>query len=161
VSTRCPLFCPNAACRFHTDSRGWRFKKKGFFSRGTAPHRVQRYRCSQCLRSFSSQTFALTYWLRRPDLPRRIFRRLLSCSAYRQIARDLGVSPTTVLRQVERLGRHCLLFHERLRPKQALGEPLVVDGFESFGHVKHGCISPLFQLISFSEVIIETPLFLR
>jgi DNA-binding Lrp family transcriptional regulator len=60
------------------------------------------------------------------------FRRLLSCSAYRQIARDLGVSPTTVLRQVERLGRHCLLFHERLRPKQALGEPLVVDGFESF-----------------------------
>jgi hypothetical protein len=37
-----------------------------------------------------------------------------------------------VLRQVERLGRHCLLFHERLRPKQALGEPLVVDGFESF-----------------------------
>jgi hypothetical protein len=70
--------------------------------------------------------------LRRPDLPRRIFGRLVSCSAYRQIARDLGVSPTTVLRQVERLGRHCLLFHERLRPKSSPVEPLVVDGFESF-----------------------------
>jgi len=36
------------------------------------------------------------------------------------------------LRQVERLGRHCLLFHERLRPKQALSESLVVDGLETF-----------------------------
>jgi hypothetical protein len=36
------------------------------------------------------------------------------------------------MRQVERLGRHCLLFHERLRPKLGPAEPLVVDGFESF-----------------------------
>ena len=132
MSTPRPLFCPNPACRFHTNSQGWRFQKKGFFLRDTAPRSVQRYRCSHCQRSFSSQTFALTYWLRRPDLPRKLFLRLLACSAYRQIARDLGVSPTTVLRQVERLGRHCLLFHERLRPKGAPREALVVDGFETF-----------------------------
>ncbi len=132
MNTPRPRFCPNSECRFHTDPRGWRFKKKGFFHRDTDPYRVQRYRCSPCGRSFSSQTFALTYWMRRPDLPRKLFLRLLSCSAYRQIARDLGVSPTTVLRQVERLGRHCLLFHERLRPKQSLAESLVVDGFETF-----------------------------
>ena len=127
-----PPFCPTPACRFHTDPRGWRVKRKGFFVREAAPHRVQRYLCSQCRRSFSSQTFATTYWLKRPDLPRQLFLRLLSCSAYRQIARDLRIAPTTVLRQVERLGRHCLLFHERLRPKHAIGESLVVDGFESF-----------------------------
>ena len=100
--------------------------------RQATPRRVQRYVCSHCRRSFSSQTFATTYWLRRPELPRAIFLRLLSCSAYRQIARDLAVSPTTVLRQAARLGRHCLLFHERLRPHGPLAEPLVVDGFESF-----------------------------
>jgi len=61
-----------------------------------------------------------------------ILLRLLSCSAYRQIARELRVSPTTVLRQAARLGRHCLLFHEALRPKAGPREPLVVDGFESF-----------------------------
>ena len=127
-----PPFCPNPTCVFHQDSRGWRFKKKGFFSRHASPTRIQRYRCSHCHRSFSSQTFSPTYWLRRPDLPREIFLRLLSCSAYRQIARDLAISPTTVLRQTERLGRHCLLFHERLRPKAALQEPLALDGFESF-----------------------------
>ena len=127
-----PPFCPNRECPFHEDPRGWRYKKKGFHLRQAEPLRVQRYLCQHCRRSFSSQTFALTYWLRRPDLPRRLFLRLLSCSAYRQIARDLEVSPTTVLRQAERLGRHCLLFHERLRPKSAPAEPLVVDGFETF-----------------------------
>jgi transposase-like protein len=119
------------------DPRGWRFSRKGFFVRATTPQRIQRYRCSHCHRSFSSQTFSTTYWLRRPDLPRQLFGRLLSCSAYRQIARDLGVSPTTVLRQAERLGRHCLLFHERLRPKRGPAEALVVDGFESFEYSQY------------------------
>jgi hypothetical protein len=61
-----------------------------------------------------------------------VFLRLLACSGYRQIARELRVSPTTVLRHAARLGRHCLLFHEQLRPKTPPAEPLVVDGFESF-----------------------------
>jgi len=127
-----PPFCPNPRCDCHADPTGWRVKKAGFFERRARPHRIQRYRCSRCGRSFSSQTFSTTYWLRRPELPRALFLRLLSCSAYRQIARDLGLSPTTVQRQAERLGRHCLLFHERLRPKGPLAEPLVLDGFESF-----------------------------
>jgi hypothetical protein len=106
----------------------------GFFLRQAAPHRIQRYRCSRCRRSFSSQTFSPTYWLRRPGLLPILFGRLVACSGYRQIARELAVSPTTVLGQAARLGRHCLLAHERLRPKEArpLAEPLAIDGFESF-----------------------------
>jgi hypothetical protein len=42
-----------------------------------------------------------------------------------------------VARQVARLGRHCLLFHERHRPRGALSEPLVVDGFESFEYSQY------------------------
>jgi transposase-like protein len=127
-----PPFCPNSRCEGHADPVGWRYKRAGFFTRHARPHRIQRYRCSRCGRSFSSQTFSTTYWLRHPELPRAVFLRLLACSAYRQIARDLGHSPTTVQRQAERLGRHCLLFHERMRPKGPLAEPLVLDGFESF-----------------------------
>jgi len=127
-----PPFCPNPVCAFHRDPRGWRFKRKGYFVRRAPPHRVQRYRCSHCGRSFSSQTFSTTYWLRQPALLPIVFLRLLACSAYRQIARELRISPTTVLRHAARLGRHCLLFHESLRPKAALREPLVIDGFESF-----------------------------
>ncbi|HEY8494381.1 MAG TPA: hypothetical protein VIN04_10840, partial [Myxococcota bacterium] len=127
-----PPFCPNPACRFHAGSPTWRPWHKGFFTRLAAPRRIQRYQCPHCRRCFSSQTFSTTYWLKRPDLPRALFGRLVACSAYRQIARDLAVSPTTVLRQTERLGRHCLLFHERLRPRHAPQEPIAVDGFETF-----------------------------
>jgi hypothetical protein len=75
--------------------------------------------------------------LKRPELFSGLLLRVVACSGYRQIARELGMAPTTVLRQVERLGRHCLLFHERHRPKGPLGEPLVVDGFESFEYSQY------------------------
>jgi transposase-like protein len=114
------------------DPQGWRWKKMGFYARRAAPQRIQRYRCSRCRRCFSDQTFSPTYWLRRPDVLPLLLGRLVACSGYRQIARELTVSPTTVLGQTARLGRHCLLFHERLRPKRPPAEPLAVDGFESF-----------------------------
>jgi hypothetical protein len=59
-----------------------------------------------------------------------LFYRSLGCSALRQIARELDVAPSTVMRQIERLGRHCLLFQHLHTPH--LEEPLVIDGFESF-----------------------------
>ena len=156
-----PPFCPNPACRFHADSRGWRRKRAGFFVRRASPHTIQRYRCTHCRRSFSSQTFSTTYWLRDPRLPRAVFLRALSCAAYRQIARDLVVAPSTVQRQVERLGRHCLLFHVWLRPKGPLTEALAVDGLESFEfsqynpthfHNAVGCTSHFFYGFTDSEL---------
>jgi len=131
-----PPHCPNPDCDFHADPHGWRFKRKGFFGRDRRPQRVQRYLCQRCGRSFSSQTFSVTYWLKRSDLLRRLFFGSVACSGYRQIARELGVAHSTVQRQVERLGRHCLLVHEHLRPRGAPREPLVLDGFRSFesGH---------------------------
>jgi hypothetical protein len=88
--------------------------------------------------------------------------RLLACSGYRQIARELGLSPTTVLRQTERLGRHCLLFHERLRPKAGPGdEPLAIDGFETFErsqdipvhfHLAVGAVSHFIHAFTDSEL---------
>ena len=127
-----PPFCPNRTCFHHGNAVGWRFKKKGFYDRAVDGRHVQRYLCLHCWVSFSEQTFHVTYWLKKPDLLETLFYRVLACSAYRQIARELGLSHTTVLNQVERLGRHCLLLHEGLRPREPPAEPLVIDGFESF-----------------------------
>ena len=131
-----PPFCPNPDCDSHVSPKGWRFKKKGFFSRARGPRRVQRYLCQHCGRNFSRQTFSLTYWLKRPELLRPLFWRVLGCSGFRQIAREFGVQPLTVQRQVERLGRHCLLVQEELRPRGSPREPLVLDGFRTLesGH---------------------------
>lgn len=132
-----PPFCPNPACNSRTDTRPWRFKKKGFFLRHQAPHRIQRYRCHHCGRNFSSQTFQTHYWLRRPELREPVFHRLLGCSGLRQIARELHTSHSTIQRLSERLGRHCLLFHEKLRPRSTPTEPLVLDGFRTFEHSQY------------------------
>jgi transposase-like protein len=127
-----PPCCPNPDCPFHCGTEGWRFKRIGCFTRRAAPHRIQRYQCRRCRRAFSTQTFSPTYWLRHPQLLQPLFFRLLACSGFRQIAREFAVSPTTILGQSARLGRHCLLFQHDHRPRTAPAEPLVLDGFESF-----------------------------
>jgi hypothetical protein len=83
-------------------------------------------------RDFRSQTFAPTYWLKRPDLLIPTFHRLLGCSGFRQIAREFAVSPQTVLGLSARLGRHCLLTHLALAPKGPIPEPTALDSFEGF-----------------------------
>ncbi len=137
TATPPPPFCPNPSCDSQSKPTPWRFKKKGFFLRHQEPRRVQRYVCHHCGRNFSTQTFSTSYWLRRPDLLTPLFMRLLSCSGFRQIARELNVSHSTLQRQSERLGRHCLLFHEALRPRDTPTEPLVLDGFRSFEHSQY------------------------
>jgi len=132
-----PPFCPNPICDSHAATGPWRFKKKGFYSRLHGPRLVQRYICRSCQRNFSSQTFSTTYWLKHPRLLRPLFHRLLGCSALRQIAREFGVTHSTVQRQTERLGRHCLLLLQDLGPRGAPMEPLVLDGFRTFEHSQY------------------------
>ena len=129
---RAPPHCPFSDCESHADSETGRAIKKGFYHRNAVPQKIQRYRCSHCRRSFSSQTFSPTYWLKLPELQPTLLYRVLGCSAFRQIAWELGVHVSTVQRQVERLGRHCLLLHQQLHPRGAPREPLVLDGFRSF-----------------------------
>jgi len=98
---------------------------------------VQRYVCRSCRRNFSSQTFSTSYWLKHPGLLAPLFHRLVGCSALRQIAREFGLAHSSVQRQGERLGRHCLLVLEALGPRQAPAEPLVLDGLRSFEHSQY------------------------
>ena len=136
-ATQRPLFCPHPGCNSRSSARPWRYKKKGFFVRAQSPYRVQRYLCQHCGRNFSSQTFSTTYWLRHSRLLEPLFHRLVGGSCLRQISREFGVAHSTIQRQKERLGRHCLLFHEQRRPKRGPDEPLVLDGFRTFEHSQY------------------------
>ena len=130
-----PPHCPQPRCPYHVRAAGWRYKRIGFYTRRCQPRRIQRYLCLHCRRSFSTQTFSCDYWLKRPDLLQPLFHRILSCSGYRQIAREFAVSPSTIENQVARLGRHCLLFQHQNRPR--VREPVVLDGFESFEYSQY------------------------
>jgi transposase-like protein len=121
----------------NTLTSGWCFKRAGHFTRLIAPHRVQRFTCLHCRRSFSSQTFATTYWLKRPDLPQRIFMKAVGGMANRQIARDVRAAPSTIDRLLARLGRHCLLLHTHLTAGVRPQGDLVLDGFESYEYSQY------------------------
>ena len=128
-----PPFCPNPNCKYHNPLRdGWAFKRAGYFRRHIAPHRIQRFTCQHCKRSFSTQTFSTTYWLKQPDLLPQMWTKICGCMANRQIGRDLKATPATVDRMVSRLARHALLFHWQMMKDLPPPGEIVVDGFESF-----------------------------
>jgi len=104
----------------------------GTYTRIAPPHRIQRFKCKHCNGSFSSQTFSTTYWQKMPYLDQKIFMKTIGGMANRQIARDLGVAPSTVDRHIARLGRHCMLYHQQMMEDAPPVSVVVVDGFESF-----------------------------
>ena len=132
-----PPFCPRPDCPSHCSAERWSYRKAGSYVRQAWPCRIPRYHCGCCGASFSRQSFRVSYWLKRPDLLVPLFHRLVACSGFRQIARELGVSHTTVMRLSERLGRHCLLFQQRDVARLKLAEPVAIDGFESFAHSQY------------------------
>jgi len=100
--------------------------------------RVHRFICKHCGVSFSSQSFSVTYWLKRPDIIMQLSTKATSGACNSQIALDLGVSPSTIDRQIYRLGRHCLLFHARMmqhhRPEL---NDVAIDGLVTFEHSQY------------------------
>ena len=128
-----PPHCPRTHCAFHRCPIGWRWVRHGSFTRRCEPRRIPRFRCRHCGATFSAQTFATTYYLKRPELLEPLFFRVLACSGYRQIAREARCAHSTLVHQAARLGRHAqLLLAEARQALAQVAEPLVIDGFESF-----------------------------
>ena len=132
VRTFVPPHCPRSSCPSHHCATGWRWRRHGTYTRDCVPRVVDRYRCCHCGLTFSSQTFATTYYLKRPELMVPLFYRVLACSGYRQMAREMRCAHSTLVWQAARLARHCLNFLAQHGPKGETAEPLVIDGFESF-----------------------------
>lgn len=132
-----PPFCPRVDCPFHTCRDGWTWKPHGTYTRRCEPRVIRRFRCGHCRRTFSTQSFSTTYYLKRPELLVATFHRALACSAFRQIAREARCAATTIQRQCDRLGRHALLMLQHRRPRGPVAEPIVLDGFESFAYSQY------------------------
>lgn len=133
ANTFAPPHCPNPKCPFHNGLHPhWRYKRIGYHWSHCQRKRIPRFLCRCCRRSFSSQTFATSYWLKRPDVLAQLVTKTAGCMANRQIARDLRVAPSTVDRQIARLGRHCLLFHTHQMKLASPVSTVAIDGFVTF-----------------------------
>jgi len=127
-----PPFCPWPECAAHRSS-GRGFHRFGSYRTLRSPIRIPRYRCLDCKRTCSRQTFSTTYYLKRPELLVPVAAGLAACSCHRQLARSFHCAKTTVTRLADRLGRHAILFHARCKAQlPALAEPVVHDHFEAF-----------------------------
>jgi transposase-like protein len=129
-----PPHCPWAECIDHRERPARRFRchRHGVFVRKGDGRAVPRFLCLTCQRTFSLQTFACSYYLKRPDLSVPIAAGLHAGSAHRQMARSLGCAPSSVTRRAARLGRHALLLSAHALEHLELDEPAVFDHFESF-----------------------------
>ena len=128
-----PRFCPRRDCPEHQRrSAGYRCTPCGFYQRQCDGRIVPRFLCGTCGRTFSQQTFAFSYYLKRPKLTIPIAKGLVAGSAHRQIARSVGCHHSTVTARSRRLGRHGMLFHTLALRRLRLDEPVVVDDFDSF-----------------------------
>ena len=129
-----PRFCPWPECpEHHRSMPGYRFHRHGFYATARRP-KVPRFRCGTCHRLFSRQSFATSYYLKRPELLLPVAAGLVAGSAHRQLARSLGCAPSTVTRLAARLGRHALLLQSLVLEQMAgrLGEVIAADHFETF-----------------------------
>jgi len=129
-----PPHCPWKDCPDHTPTKRYRCSRVGSYRRKCDPRRVPRFHCATCQRGFSRQSFAASYYLKRPELLEPVAAGLVAGSGHRQLARSHGCAPSTVTRLSARLGRQALLLQaEALVDLDAsVGEPFVFDHFETF-----------------------------
>jgi len=129
-----PRFCPHRGCPRHHDHPRDRFPfaSVGSYDRSDG-RRVPRYRCASCRRTFSKQTFSVSYFAKRPELIEPVAAALVNGAAHRQIARTLGCAPSTVTRIAAKLGRHALLLQVVLLDHRPLhDEAAILDHAEAF-----------------------------
>lgn len=129
-----PPHCPWPECSDHRPSKRYRCSQGGSYPKAAGPRRrVPRFSCPTCGRTFSLQSFACSYYLKRPELLLPVAAGLVAGSAHRQIARTVGCAPSTVTRLAARIGRHALLLQAlALLHLESLEEPVNLDHFETF-----------------------------
>ena len=129
-----PPHCPWRDCPAHRTRTRYRCRRHASYrTKGDPHHKVPRFRCTTCGRTFSRKSFSCFYYLKRPELLVPVATGLVAGSAHRQIARSLGCAPSTVTRLSARLGRHSLLLQAlALEHLGTIDEPVVLDHFETF-----------------------------
>ncbi|MCX7788053.1 MAG: hypothetical protein N2442_10190, partial [Spirochaetes bacterium] len=129
-----PLFCPNRGCGRHyppfPEGRGW-YEKWGVYGTGVFG-KVQRYRCKECGRTFSTQTFSLDYYSKRVVEYRMVERGLSEGMSEAGVGRWCGVSGQVVRNKVGRLARQAVWSQGKLYGQLGVREGVVADGFESW-----------------------------
>lgn len=127
-----PPRCPYRRCEAHADPPPFFWRRHGSYPVKCRAHRVPRFRCTSCGRTFSRQTFRADYHDHRPDLNARLFELLASGVGLRQCARNLGLSWRCTELKARKIGRHLRRLNLNLRGPLTSGASLQFDELETY-----------------------------
>jgi transposase-like protein len=133
-----PPHCPNPECKHYDFPKkpDW-FQKAGTYST-LAFGKVPRFYCNSCGKYFSTQTFSIDYYAKKPVNYRYVYNQINAGAGIRNIARDLDVRDSTVTNRIQRLSRNALILHQMIVDHLPPEGDLVIDGLQNF------CISQYF-----------------
>ncbi len=127
-----PPFCPYKACTNHILPTASYWYRPYGYHRTKAFGLVPRFRCLDCGRTFSTQSFSIDYYAKRIIDYRDLAYRHVGAMSLRGTARSLKASCDTVQNRLERLDRQILALHADLISRAAPDEAICIDGFVSF-----------------------------
>lgn len=107
--------CPNIKCNFYSQSLFC--KKDGFYLRRDDARKIQRYKCTACLKKFSRSTFTLEYKQKKRRINFTLFKLLSSGVSMRRSAIILDVHRTTIDRKLLYLSQKSKKMHAELLEK--------------------------------------------
>ena len=130
-----PPRCPNNACSAHSIERR---SNTGFFTRNGSyrpkcrAHRVPRFKCRECGRGFSRQTFRQDYRDHKPHLNAKLLELLAHGLGLRQSAAILKLSRRCAEMKARKLSRHLEQGNRNLLDQFPEGCSFQMDEMESF-----------------------------
>jgi hypothetical protein len=110
---------------------GW-WQRFGYNKTASFPYRSRRYRCKECLTTFSGSFFKLWYRERVAGLNPLIFKLNIAGASNREIGRLVGHCESFVRARLSKMARWGLLIQASMLQNWRLTEPVVYDGLENF-----------------------------
>jgi len=124
--------CPNPTCvNFHHPLSGSWYQRYGHHYTD-AFGAVQRFKCTACGKTFSTQTFHIDYYAKKVIDYEILIEHLVTSSGVLDLCRKLGVNAGSIENRFERLCRCVLAIHSALLSVLPLEEDVAADGLESF-----------------------------
>ena len=150
------ICCNNEKCSKFKDYGGTRdwITHFGFYRRQCDSKVIQRFRCVKCGKTFSNQTFNLTFGQHKPRINKIVRQILCSKISFRRAAKVLQVNRKTV---VKKFKFHAEIARERQKHRLAKLSNLdfiQIDEMETFEHSKCKPVSIAIAVVPGTRIIL-------
>ena len=131
IRTFVPPRCPRTTCPNHQNPRPEFFAHHGSYRVQCRDHAIPRYRCKDCHKRFSYQTFRQDYHDQRPDLNPILFERYTGGQSLRRICKELRIGIHAGQKKFRKVGRHVGHLHCNLLHSLPAGRTFLMDELET------------------------------